>query len=91
MVERPLDGTVVGDHYNIECPWCGKNNVYITQGIKTPFNVIRVFEKPCHWCEKPVVYQAEWSIKVRASQKGADDQLNFIFNQIQKNKSSNRC
>jgi len=83
-----LDGTVVGDHYNTECPWCGKNNTYITDGIGLRFNTVRLFEKECHYCKQTIVYQAEWFIKVKAAKKGGDDMVNFSFNLLHDKESS---
>lgn len=78
-----------GDCYNIECPWCGKINHYVTDGEKVPLHVIRIFEKECFHCKKPIIYEAIWALKITASQKGADDRLNFIFGRInRKNKAS---
>ena len=88
-MEKTLDGTVVGDHYNTECPWCGKNNTYITDGVRLPFNTVKYFEKSCHHCGQTIVYQAKWFIKVEAAKKGGDDMINFVFGLINDKKSSN--
>lgn len=84
---EPLDGIVVGDHYNTNCPWCGKNNTYITDGIDLALNTVRYFEKRCHYCGGRIVYQAEWCIKIKAVKKGGDDMINLTFELVNNKKS----
>ena len=59
----------LGDHYNCRCPWCGKNNVYVTHGTQISVGEVRLFSNPCHYCEQTVHYRAEYVIQVIASRE----------------------
>jgi len=55
-----------GDHHNCLCPYCGKNNSYVTDGVQVmPFE-IQTFEKPCSYCGEIIFYRAEYAIIVKA-------------------------
>lgn len=60
-------GETEGDHYNCACPFCGKNNHFITDGVTLHLNQVRIFLKPCHSCKKIVFYRARYEIMVTAS------------------------
>lgn len=38
-----FQGETEGDHYNCACPFCGKNNHYITDGVTLHLNQARIF------------------------------------------------
>lgn len=61
------DGDIVGDHYNCDCPHCGKCNHYITQGITLSLGRIKIFSKPCTHCKQEVFYLGQYVIQVTAS------------------------
>jgi len=57
----------VGDQYNLECPHCGKNNTYICQGQKIPFEQkVFCFQKPCFFCKQVIYCQVNWQMNVVA-------------------------
>ena len=74
--------TTVGDNYNIHCPYCGHNNVYVTDksGFRMDPREIKMFGKACFHCKQPVIYRAEWVVKVTAARKGDDNDINLLFN-----------
>jgi len=55
-----------GSHYNCECPYCGKSNTYICQGVTVAFGKVKFFEKPCEHCKKTIYYSAQYEIRVNA-------------------------
>ena len=55
-----------GTHTNCECPHCGKNNVYVCQGVIVEFGKVKCFSKPCFYCKKMIYYQANYEIAVVA-------------------------
>jgi hypothetical protein len=57
-----------GDHYNINCPYCSKNNSYATQGVTVPFRSVVYFTKECHYCKQKIEYGASWGIALQAEQ-----------------------
>jgi uncharacterized protein (DUF433 family) len=55
-----------GNHYNINCPHCSKNNSYVTQGVTVPFRSVVYFTKECHYCKQKIEYSASWEIALQA-------------------------
>jgi hypothetical protein len=59
----------MGNHYNTHCPFCGRNNVYICDGGRTPSKKegdVVGFWKTCHYCKELVYYLAERKGKDKA-------------------------
>ncbi|MBI2057394.1 MAG: hypothetical protein HYT63_00185 [Candidatus Yanofskybacteria bacterium] len=73
-----------GDHYNTDCPWCGKNNTYVTDGIKVTSHLSRVFERSCQNCGKPIIFKAEMVISIKAVRKGDKGYVNDLFERLSK-------
>lgn len=57
---------VEGNHTNCGCPYCGKNNVHVTDGVMVERNRITTFERPCYYCGEVIFYQVRYTISVTA-------------------------
>lgn len=55
-----------GDHYNIACPHCGKNNHHVSDGVVVTCGQITRFTKLCFNCKKTIYYAARHEIMVTA-------------------------
>lgn len=55
-----------GDHYNTNCPHCGKNNSYVTQGVAVICGEVKRFQKSCFYCRQTIFYHASHEIMVTA-------------------------
>jgi DNA-directed RNA polymerase subunit RPC12/RpoP len=66
-----------GDNYNIDCPYCGKTNHYVTQGRghKITPDEIAVFSRECWHCKEKIIYQVRMVMSVEAYQQGEANSL----------------
>jgi len=59
----------IGDDHNVSCPWCLKNNHYVTRGVDLDLHKVMVFSRTCHHCGRSIFYRAEYAIQVKASRE----------------------
>lgn len=59
-----------GNHYNCPCPYCGKTNHHIMQGVEPPpIDGVHKFPKQCVHCKHVVHYWAQWEIRLTAEKE----------------------
>jgi transposase-like protein len=61
---------IEGSHMHCPCPYCGKINVYVTDGVNVARDEVITFERPCQHCQKTIFYEAELTISVTAKAPG---------------------
>lgn len=82
MADLEIDHMTYGnrDGEGIDCPWCGKRNVYVTREDVAKINRPLFFENNCFVCSKPIIFTAELVLKTRAVRKGDRGPYNGVYN-----------
>lgn len=55
-----------GDHTNTACPYCGKNNHYVSDGVHVKCGHVTSFTKSCFHCKQTIYYLARHEIMITA-------------------------
>lgn len=78
MQESEFYHRTQGYDFKTNCPWCMMCNSGITNGVR--FSLDGIFEKPCTYCGKMIVFCVERVVKVTAVRKGDEGVYNHLFN-----------